>query len=329
VLDGPFRGTEALASGLLTRAQLFGPRFRRLFPDVYLPAGVSPDLALRSRAAYLLVRDQGGVLAGYSAAELLGAGCAPATAAAEVLVGRNNRAHPGLLVRRGQAADADVVEAAGIRVTSPARTAWDLARRLPPVEAAVALDALARVGGFAPDELLDRRAAEPGTRGSRGVAEVVGLADPRAESVRESRLRLGLVRAGLPAPRVQHVVRDDRGFLLARVDLAYPDAMLALECDDSAAFDVRQMLRERQRDALLAGYGWVTLRLVPDEVGVGILQTAHRVQGLLARRRGLGGGPGVPSVPGGSGMLVGPGDPAPGPAERGPSVPGAAVGSAG
>lgn len=33
-LTGPFRGSDALAAGALTRGELRGPRFRRLFPDV-------------------------------------------------------------------------------------------------------------------------------------------------------------------------------------------------------------------------------------------------------------------------------------------------------
>jgi hypothetical protein len=77
VINRPLRGSEALALGLLTEDRLYGPRFRRLFPDVYLPAEHALDLATRSRVAYLLVRERGGVLAGYSAAHLLGADCAP------------------------------------------------------------------------------------------------------------------------------------------------------------------------------------------------------------------------------------------------------------
>jgi len=66
-----------------------------VFPDVYAPAELADDLTTRSLAAYLLVRDQGGVLAGYSAAMLLGVDCAPRAAPAEVLVARNTRVHSG------------------------------------------------------------------------------------------------------------------------------------------------------------------------------------------------------------------------------------------
>jgi cytosine/adenosine deaminase-related metal-dependent hydrolase len=113
----------------VTRNELAGPRFRRLLPDVYAPAGPSGDLAFRSAAAYLLVGDRGGLLAGYSAALLLGADRAPAHAPAEVLVTRKYRRHPGLVVRYGCVDPGEVVEVAECRVTPAARTASDLARR--------------------------------------------------------------------------------------------------------------------------------------------------------------------------------------------------------
>ena len=66
-----FRGSAAVAAGLVTRDRLYGPHFQRLFPDVYAPAAAEPNLLLRSRAAAVFVGGRG-VLVGYSAAELLG-----------------------------------------------------------------------------------------------------------------------------------------------------------------------------------------------------------------------------------------------------------------
>ncbi|HEY9414781.1 MAG TPA: DUF559 domain-containing protein [Pseudonocardia sp.] len=279
----PFRGTEALKAGRLTRAQLYGTRFRRVYPDVYVPADAEPDFAALSRAAYLLVQDRGGVLAGYSAAILLGADCAPRNAPAEVLVATNSRAHAGLLVHRGRCEGTDVHVARGVRMTSARRTAWDLARRLPLEDAVVVVDSLARVGRFEPDHLLERRAEQPGARGVLGLAEVVALADPRAESPPETRLRLLLHRAGLPAPEVQYRIEDEYGFVVARVDLAYPDVKLAIEYDGSLHFDHRRTLRDRQRDLELADLGWDTMRLGQDDLEARP-QTVRRVTRRLESR---------------------------------------------
>jgi len=280
VLEGPFRGSDALAHDLLSRRQLYGPRFRRVFPDVYVPADTRLDLTVRSRAAYRYVADRGGVLAGYSAAQLLGAGCALRWVPAEVLVARDVRRRPDLLVRRGSAGT-DVREVAGCRVTSPMRTAWDLARRLPLVEAVVAVDALARDGCFAPGELLTYRR---GARGCRLLDRVVALADPRAESVMESQLRLNLVLAGLPAPEVQYRVVDGYGFVIARLDLAYPAAKLALEYDDGQHFTDFRSRQDRRRDLDLAELGWHTMRFTRYDVEGNPPQTPHRVATLLGAR---------------------------------------------
>ena len=280
MLGGQFRGTEAVAAGLVTPDQLRGPRYRRVYPDVYLSSDASLDLYARSRAAYLLVRDRGGALVGYSATALLGLDCAPRGAPAEVVLPGAARRHPGLRAYRARLADHDLTTAAGCRLTTPARTAWDLARRLPLVEAVVAVDALAHRGAFAPADLLARRAGEPGARGCRRLAEVVGLSEPRAESPMESRLRVGLVRAGLPVPHAQYVIADEYGFPLARVDLAYPVAKLAIEYDGAHHFDARRARLDRQRDADLAGLGWRTLRLIDDDL-LAMPQTVCRVGGLL------------------------------------------------
>jgi AbiEi antitoxin C-terminal domain/Protein of unknown function (DUF559) len=266
---------------------------------VFAPVALEQDLAVRSLGVYLLVRDRGGVLAGYSAARLLGGpaarrpGCSAArlctlNAPAEVLVPGYVRAHRGLRIGYAALPGPEVIVAGGCRVTTPQRTGWDLARRLPLVEAVVAVDALAHRSAFEPADLLARRAVAPGARGCRCLGAVVALADPRAESPMETRLRVGLVRAGLPVPEVQYPIVDEHGFTLARVDLAYPAALLAVEYDGALHFDRRRAELDRQRDSLLARYGWETLRLVSDDVGIGLFQTTQRVGDILELRLGRG-----------------------------------------
>lgn len=152
-LRQPFRGTDAVAAGVVTPKILRGPRFRRLFSGIYIRADVEVTFEVRSRAAYLLL-DGSGVLGGFSAAELLGASCGPLDAPAEVVVVFGGvRTRPGLLVRHDELAPDEVTHVAGWAVTSPLRTAYDLARRLPLVEAVVALDALAFAQQIVPADL--------------------------------------------------------------------------------------------------------------------------------------------------------------------------------
>lgn len=254
VLTQPFYGSAAVAAGLVTPKQLRGPLFRRLFQDVYVPADLGVDLALRSRAAYLLVEGRG-VLGGYSAAELFGASCGPANAPVEVVVpgGRQNT-QPGLLVRRGRLLPGEVIGVAGIMVTSPLRTAYDLARRGSLTEAVVAVDALSHACGFAPQDVVAFGRRHLGARGSARLPEVVRLSNPLSDSPMETRIRLAIVLGGLPEPVLQHPIGP---YLL---DMAYPRVRLAVEYDGRDHLTQERAARDLARQAYLSRAGWEILR---------------------------------------------------------------------
>jgi len=205
-----FRGSHAVAAGLVTRDRLRGPRYRRLLPDVYCRAAAGPpDLLLRSLAADRLVEGRG-VLSGCSAAVLFGAACAPRPdVPAEVTIpGGDLRPHPGSVVHRGRLRDDEVTHVRDVVCTAPLRTAFDLVRGPDLDEAVVAVDRLANRHRLHPDRLLDLCERYRGRRGVARVPRVVELASPYAESPAETRLRLLIVAAGLPCPRVQWPVQD-------------------------------------------------------------------------------------------------------------------------
>ncbi|HEY3258843.1 MAG TPA: DUF559 domain-containing protein [Pseudonocardiaceae bacterium] len=288
VITGPFRGSEAVQDGLVTRGELFGPNYLRLFPDIYLPKAGTLSLSIRSMAAYLLV-ELYGVLVGYSAAELLGASCAPRDADAEVGVpGRSLRDQPGLRVHRDRLADDEITEVMGMLVTTPKRTAYDLARWLQLHEAVVAVDALARIGRFQPSEILSIRERYPRARWRCRVPGVVGLADRGAESVMETRCRLVLIQRGLPRPTTQYRVRDATGRIVARLDMAYPGRRVGVEFDGRPHRDGAQAARDQRRDNALAAMGWVVLRFGTDDVLRRPDELAQRVRDTLAVRRTAG-----------------------------------------
>ena len=284
MLEDPFRGSVAVAAGLVTWRRLQGPGFRRVYPDVYAPRGIELDLLNRSLAAYRLVADRDGVLAGYSAALLLGVDCAPRNAPAEVLVPRFMRPVTGLRIGYQRTPEEDLTEVRGCRVTTHERTAWDLGRRLSLVEAVVAVDALARAGRFDPAQLLTRRAKQPGAPGCQRLDEVVTLSRPRSESPMETRLRLALFRAELPEPEVQYEILDRDWNLVARIDLAYQAAKLAIEYDGASHSSRGQRESDIRRDALLARYGWLTLRLTRRDVTTNLERTIRNIQGALRTR---------------------------------------------
>ncbi|KAA1021578.1 DUF559 domain-containing protein [Pseudonocardia sp. EV170527-09] len=270
-----FRGTAALAAGLVTPDLLRGPRFRRLLPDTYAPADAHADLRLRSLAAYLWAGPDA-VLCGYSAAEVLGASCAPRAAPAEVAVTAvraGPRSRDGVVVRRDVLDPDEVTGVRGVRVTTRLRTAFDLARWSGPTEGVVAVDALSR-GSFAPDVLLNLAARHTHARGVRRVVDALVWADPRAGSPPETRLRLVLVRGGLPRPVPQHPVLDDARRTALWLDLAYPDHRLGIEYDGGGHFATPEAARaDAGRHTRLVAAGWRVLRYTaldmhrrPDEI---------------------------------------------------------------
>ena len=282
--NAPFRGTLALGSGVLTKGQLRGPRFRRLFPDIYLPRDIAPTLAVRSRGAHLLVAGHG-ALAGYSAAELLGARIAPRDADAEVVVpGGEFRECRGLRVHRDQLTDDEVETAAGLVVTSAIRTAYDLARWSTQIEGVVAADALGRIGRFGSGALLGMAARYPGARWRSRVPLVAELMDPRAESAMETRCRVSLVLRGLPRPELQYQVCDELGDHVAWLDMAYPVARVGVEFDGEHHQETRVFRADLARHNRLNALGWTVLRASAADVLRNPDAFAAQVRAVLDQR---------------------------------------------
>jgi hypothetical protein len=103
----------------------------------------------------------------------------------------------------------------------------------------------------------------------------------------ETRMRLLLVDAGLPPPVPQYELVVD-GRVVARFDLAYPDARLAIEYD-GAGHDDRL---DRRRDIRTGALGWQTVRLVSADILQTPEETAALVRAVLRRRLLLLGRPG-------------------------------------
>ncbi|OZM82207.1 DUF559 domain-containing protein [Pseudonocardia sp. MH-G8] len=260
-LARPFRGSTAVAAGLLTWGELRGPRFQKLFPDVYAPAHLEPTLVLRSVAAAVLVEGRG-VLAGYSAAELLDASCGPADAPAEVLMlrpGGQSYRYPSLRVHRDLVDPTETTDVDGCAVTNAARTAFDLARWVSSlVEKVVAVDVLAYKRGIALDDLVRLRLTHPGAWGARHLTAVLRHATDLAESPMETRIRMALLAAGLPLPTLQFEVQA--GGKVRRLDLAYPEVKLAIEYDGEDHRRKDRARRDLEREAALVALGWLILR---------------------------------------------------------------------
>lgn len=176
----------------------------------------------------------------------------------------------------------DLVVVDGILVTTPERTWVDLGGSLTLAALVAAGDSLiARREPRSTIEALTTAHEKAGrSRGAVRRAEALELLDDGAESPRESELRVLLVRAGLPRPETNVVIRHGRRFV-ARVDLLYPDARLVIEYDGDYHRDAAQWSRDQSRRAELESLGYrVTVVTARDFDDPGAL--VRRIRRLLA-----------------------------------------------
>mgnify|MGYP005607475321 FL=1 len=276
----PFIGSEALASGSVTRHQL-RTKFTAIHHDVYMPVDSELTPAVRAKAGWLRSRRRG-VLAGFSASALHGAKWISATRPAEIF-DSNRRPTAQVLVRSGQVATDEIWLRDGIKLTSPARTALDLLCWNPVDAAIAATDALARATRLKLADVQSLIERYAGRREIRRAREALKLVDPGSESPRETWLRLLLVRAGFPTPETQIVVRNEYGVVIAVVDMGWEHLRLGLEYEgDHHRTNRRQFNRDIHRYEELREMGWLIIRVTVEDVAGSII---HRVGAELARRQ--------------------------------------------
>ncbi|QBS40165.1 DUF559 domain-containing protein [Nocardia sp. CS682] len=260
VLDEPFPGSWARAAGLVTRWEL-QHNFVRVFPDVYLPKGCALDAQKRARAAAHWAKGAG-VLIGYSAAALHGTRWLDPDQPAEIARTAHCKPPCGIRAVRATIEPAEYCEVDGFRVTTPARTAFDLGRRLPRDQAVPLLDALSSATGLNPLEVAALARDHPGARGVARLSKILPLIDAGAESPQESHTRLLLIDNGLAAPSTQLVVRERCGAFIARVDMGWEEWRVAVEYDGAHHWtDPAQRTKDIDRFAILEALGWRVVRV--------------------------------------------------------------------
>lgn len=280
-----FLARDALDRKLLTRADLRSAAWRSLFRGVYANATLAINHRHRCLAVCRYLLPPEGAIAGRSAAALYGAVEAATEDPVEVVVARGARFGPfgGLEVHSGDLRDGDVRELRGVRVTTPARTCWDLARWLDLVEAVVIIDRLLRRRLVTVADLEAYAARHQGHRGWRQLLRAATLADPGAESPQESRLRVRLVLAGVPAPVTQYVI-ERNGRFVARVDLAWPEHKVAIEYDGLWHAAEDQIHHDRQRLNRLVGADWIVLHVTARRLREDFDGVVAEVRAALRRR---------------------------------------------
>ena len=294
--DRPFTTADAARWGLtrttLTRWVREG-RIRRVFTGVYVRSDVPDSVLLRARAARLVMSEHS-VLCDRTAAWILGIDVfryaeLEAIPALESFV---LRGHDPTDRRDCHGGSRDLLPEdwqviVGVRVTTPLRTALDLACRLPRREALAALDAFGREHGVTTAALNRLMRRYRRRRGVVQARELVQLLDPRSESRGESWTRLEIHDHGLPAPQPQHWVEID-GVPTYRLDLAYPRARVVVEYDgEEFHTGLAARTRDEARRGWLRDHGWYVLVLTKADFGTEALAAwTTELRGVL-RARGV------------------------------------------
>lgn len=282
-LTGPATRATARAAGV-TASQLRHRDVLRLSRDTYLPHAVAGVLGARVEAVLLTAPDRA-VISHMTAAGLWGVAIPlqrdDPRVHLTVATGSSVRGRCDRVVHRTPLTDPDVTTRDGVPVTTPERTWRDLAGVLSPAALLAVTDQMLD-GRCAQADLARQSARWPTGRGCARAREVLPVGDPRAESPMESVLRWILHEAGLPAPELQYVVRDDAGELLGRADLAWLHQKVLVELDGDVHRQRDVFVNDLRRQNRLVAAGWTVLRFTSADV----LGRAHEVVAQIRRALG-------------------------------------------
>lgn len=261
----PFRVDEALRAGL-TRTFLSGPQFRRPYLGVRVPCTLPDTLHVRCQALSLVIPNQA-AFSHETAAQLCDLPVPDFDGKVDAMV------PPGIVVPNMYNVDGhtglvrdDVCDVNGLRVVHPERTFFDLAPALNLNSLVILGDAILRRWSTS-GQLTAKAITMTRRRGIVIARQALKLIRPGVDSPMETRVRLMLVRSGLPCPEVGVDVHDDAGGWLARPDLAYRELKIAIEYDgDHHRTEKHQWRRDRARDENMRHAGWIVITLTADDV---------------------------------------------------------------
>ncbi|MEJ7833051.1 MAG: type IV toxin-antitoxin system AbiEi family antitoxin domain-containing protein [Nocardioides sp.] len=186
--------------------------------------------------------------------------------------GRTGRREAGVAQHRGRLIEGDHMLHKGLRIMSATRTALELTTLFDTEHALVDIDNFLHRQLTTPEQLESRYRLMNHWPDTLRTDLILRLADGRAESVGETRIRYLCWMYGLPAPIPNYPIRDRHGRVIHRVDLAWPELGLFLEFDGKVKYQrhlkggetvTDAVLREKRREELICELtGWRCIRVV-------------------------------------------------------------------
>lgn len=192
----------------------------------------------------------------------------------------------GVRHHRGVVGQSDVTRVDGLIVTSIARAMVETAGRSSFEAAVVSADAALRRPEVSDDDVRRLLEVTEYWPGGPTIRSALAFADPRAESVGESRLRVLMRNEGLPAPVLQAEFEDGDG-LIGRVDFYFPDQNTVVEFDGLMKYpdgSRAALIREKVREDRLRALGLEVVRITWADLAQPA-KTAMRIRQAFDRSR--------------------------------------------
>jgi len=178
----------------------------------------------------------------------------------------------------------DVVDLAGLRVTSPERTWLDLAATLSAADLVAAGDHLLHTEATTLGTLEIAAGRYPSRRGRTRIAAALPLLDHRAESPPESIVRIALVHGRITGFEPNQEIRGSDGSFLARGDLVHRAARVVIEYQgDYHRVEPGRWRKDRARSNRLRAAGWTVIELTADDLGA-LDDVVRQVRAAIRRR---------------------------------------------
>jgi hypothetical protein len=257
-------------------------RLLRFWPGVYAVGHMPQESRARAHGA-LLAGGERSALAGWSAGALYG--CVSRWEPFELISPQQRRVSGLTIHRSGTLLSRDVSSMDGLRVTSPARTALDLAPRVGEKRLKRIVDNLRLHHGLTIRQLIDvivRNRRHPGAELLRGLIRVLSKHPTRSELERRwsaiaERFDIGPCEQNAPVAGYEVDVLID-GLVIVELD-TIETHLLNMESD-------------RHRDAdILAQTGIPTIRLLDTDLDGDMTPHAANIHATVARERARAGWP--------------------------------------
>ena len=192
----------------------------------------------------------------------------------------------GVRHHQGRLNPADVTTVDGLAVTSVVRAVVETASTASFEAAVVSADAALRRGDVRAEDLRGLVDATYFWPGGPTIRSALAFADPLAESVGESRLRVLMHNEGLPSPILQAEFGDVAGFI-GRVDFYFPEQNTVVEFDGLLKYadgSRDALIQEKIREDRLRALGLEVVRITWSALA-DPARTAARIRQAFDRAR--------------------------------------------